>query len=188
MRTKLFMLLAAVLLTVGATNVYADGDNGSKTGTVTLNINLYQIQSLVVNPAQKVINLDYKTKSDYAGGVSSEELSDHLNVYSTGGFIIDVAASGANLKNGDIEGMPTKDISIKATPGTTKSLDGAKSEEIELNGTEKFTLISSDKGGVDNNFNIEYKAAGDNKYTELVNNGEETTTYTTTVTYTITAK
>ena len=73
MNSKLLMLLAAVLLTVGATNVYAQERSGDAiNGQVTLNIKLSQIQSLVVNQSQSTVNLEYTTKENYFSGVSSK--------------------------------------------------------------------------------------------------------------------
>src|SRR5690554_8136294 len=77
---------------------------------VTLNVKLNPIQTLVVNPAQETVELEYSSKDDYANGVTSGALTDHLSVFSTGGFAVTVKSADTHLTNtvasgahGDIE-------------------------------------------------------------------------------------
>lgn len=64
--------------------------------SVTLNVNLYPIQTLMVNTSQKEVNLEFKTREDYRNGVVSEQ-QDHLTIYSTGGFQVKVSAVTAAI-------------------------------------------------------------------------------------------
>lgn len=184
MNSKLLMLLAAVLLTVGATNVYAQ-----ETNQVTLNIKLKQIQTLVVNPTQSEVNLEYITEKNYNDGVSSKQYN-HLKVFSTGGFKVTAKAKDANLTgvSGNENVISTTDISIKATAGSNNNLRGDILSSTKLNGANEITLISSKNGGRDLNYDVEYSAKGGDEYINKYVKGEDPTVYTTTVTYTIIAQ
>lgn len=149
---------------------------------VTLNVRLKPIQTLVVNNAQKVINLDYVTKDDYANGVSSVN-ADHLSVYSTGGFQVKVKSANAALQNGN-KSIQANTIQIKASAGT-EAVNGAQyAQNVLLSATEA-TLVTSSHGGVDKKINVEYKGAGANAYLDHYIAGQEPTIYTTELTYTI---
>src|SRR5690606_19796747 len=86
----IFGAVAATFAQVPATETQQRGD------FATLNINLYPIQTLEINSAQKTVNLDYKTKLDYESGVNSDQI-DHLKIYSTGGFSIKVRSASDKL-------------------------------------------------------------------------------------------
>ena len=78
MKTKTIALLAAAMLTFGASNILAaESDN------VVLNIKLHKIQSLVVNASQKAVNLEYNTVGDYANGVYGETHEPHAEAEAT---------------------------------------------------------------------------------------------------------
>ena len=185
------MLLAAVLLTVGATNVYAqgkDGNNNAKQGQVTLNINLSHIQTLVVNPNDGVVNLNYETKYDYEKGVSTKK-ENHLTVFSTGLFQVTVKSESGDLKGtGDNKNntILAADIEILASNGNNNNLDATMSK-VNLSGSEQ-KIIDSSTGGRELNYNVEYSAKGNDEYINKFAKGENPTVYSTTVTYTITAK
>lgn len=76
------IILTSLMLAFG---IIAQAQN-SNTGHVTLNVKLNPIQTLVVNPAQETVDLEYSSKDDYANGVTSGALTDHLSVFSTGRF------------------------------------------------------------------------------------------------------
>lgn len=150
--------------------------------TVTLNVKLKPIQTLVVNPAQNTVNLEYVTKDDYANGVASVN-ADHLTVYSTGGFQVKVKAADATMTNG------TKSIlvnTIKLTPsaGSAKQDAATYVPAFNLSNVDT-TLMSSTTGGVNKKINIEYKGAGADAYINNYIAGQNPTVYTTTLTYTI---
>lgn len=149
---------------------------------VTLNVRLKPIQTLVVNTAQKVVNLDYQTKDDYANGVSSVN-ADHLTIYSTGGFQVKVKSANAALQNG-AKSIQANTIQIKASAGT-EAVNGAQyTQNVQLSANEA-TLVSSTVGGVNKKINIEYKGAGANAYLDNYIAGQDPTIYTTELTYTI---
>ncbi|MGN7707266.1 hypothetical protein [Chryseobacterium sp. 22543] len=149
---------------------------------VTLNVRLKPIQTLIVNPSQKVVNLDYKTKDDYANGVSSVN-ADHLSIYSTGGFQVKVKGANVALQSG-AKNIQANTIQIKASAGT-EVLNGAQyAQNIQLSANDAI-LVTSANGGVDKKINIEYKGAGANAYLDNYIAGQDPTVYTTELTYTI---
>ncbi len=149
---------------------------------VTLNVRLKPIQTLVVNNSQKIVNLDYITQDDYKNGVSSTN-TDHLNIYSTGGFQVKVKSANATMQNG-AKHIDANTIQIKATAGSD-AVNGAQySQNVQLSNNET-TLVSSTTGGVDKKISIEYKGAGANAYIDNYIAGQDPTVYTTELTYTI---
>ena len=150
--------------------------------SVTLNVRLKPIQTLVINSAQTVVNLDYATKGDYANGVSSVN-ADHLSIYSTGGFQVKVNGANAVLQNG-AKSIQASSIQIKATAGS-EAVNGAQyAQGVQLSATEA-TLVTSTVGGVDKKINIEYKGAGANAYLDNYIAGQNPSVYSTELTYTI---
>ncbi|WP_100074000.1 hypothetical protein [Chryseobacterium camelliae] len=153
--------------------------------SVTLNVRLKPIQTLVINSAQKVVNLDYTTKDDYSNGVSSVN-ADHLSIYSTGGFQVKVKSSNAVMQNG-AKSIQANSIQIKATAGS-EAVNGAQyAQNVQLSATEA-TLVTSTVGGVDKKINIEYKGAGANAYLDNYIAGQTPSVYSTELTYTIIAQ
>lgn len=153
--------------------------------SVTLNVRLKPIQTLVINSAQKVVNLDYTTKDDYSNGVSSVN-ADHLSIYSTGGFQVKVKSSTAVMQNG-AKSIQANSIQIKATAGS-EAVNGAQyAQNVQLSATEA-TLVTSTVGGVDKKINIEYKGAGANAYLDNYIAGQTPSVYSTELTYTIIAQ
>jgi len=127
-------------------------------GSVTLNVKLYPIQTLLVNPSQKNVNLEYVTREDYQNGVVLGQ-KDHLTIYSTGGFQVKV--STVTAANND---TVLNNISVLPSSGS-KPLNqshvvytGKNISEVEQ------PIISATKGAVDKNVNISYKGAGNNTF------------------------
>ena len=193
MRTKLFTLIAAIAFTFGATNVFADGGEGGTTpkksdnDKVNLAVHIYPIQTLVIKNEKDVV-LEYKTKDNFKNGVS-KKVDDHIEVYSTGGFEIKAKTNNANLvgTGENSKFIESSDIELLATNGSS-SLDVGSMVKAQLNGTTEVSLLTSSVGGVDKTFNVEYFAAGGDKYINHYVNSENPTKYTTEVTYTIVAK
>ncbi|SHG03857.1 hypothetical protein [Dysgonomonas macrotermitis] len=182
MKTK---FLTAVLAIVGLFGVVTVA-NAQTTGSVTLNIKLNPIQTLVVNSKQTTVNLDYKTKSDYANGVSVDQ-ADHLTVYSTGGFQVKVKAAGSQL-TGKANNIDASDVILTASNGTSALSNSASFSSAHLSAQDQ-VIVSSTKGGVDKTINVNYAAKGDNnKYLDYYQNTENPTVFTTTLTYTIVAQ
>lgn len=161
----------------------------AQTDNVTLNVKLNPIQTLVVNSTQNVVDLEYSTEADYANGVTSGALVDHLSVFSTGGFAVTVKSASAHLitatpgAHGQIE---ANTIQIVATEGTN-AVTNPTNNTIVL-GQAELTLVSSNHGAVDKTINVEYKGADANQYINYYIAGQTPTVYTTELTYTIVAQ
>lgn len=177
------LILFAAILFAGVSVVNAQ----TATDNVTLNVKLNPIQTIVVNSTQKNIDLEYKTTVNYGEGVSSLQ-ADHLNIYSTGAFIVQVASNVDDIKrvNG-AETISASTIKVKAEEGSTNPLAGQTMAEVNLS-TTAANLINSGTGGVNKNFNITYSGLDADGYVNSYFNDENPTVYTTTVTYTIAAQ
>lgn len=150
--------------------------------TVTLNVRLKPIQTLIVNTAQKTVNLDYTTRDDYANGVTSNN-ADHLTIYSTGGFQVKVKSAGSALQNGT-KTIQANTIQVKASAGTDPVNGAQYSALAPLSATET-TLVTSTVGGVDKKISVDYKGSGANTYLDNYVAGQNPSIYTTELTYTI---
>ncbi len=183
---KKTILVAIFLGGIFAAN--AQTTPGTKVGTATLNVNLYPIQDITVNPAQKTVNLNYRTAANYKDGVSVNQ-EDHLTVYSTGAFAVSVNSLKSNLTNAIYaEKIKASDIAVTASKGTN-ALTGATFSEVTLS-NKATQLIASDKGGVNKTFNVNYTASGalEDAYINKYYSAENPTVYSTEITYTIAAK
>ena len=174
-----------IIATIATILVFTFQQNASaQTDNATLNIRLYPIQTITVNPAQKQVNLDYKTTADYTSGVSSTQ-NDHLTVYSTGAFVVKVKSAAATLQ-GSKSSIDASDVTITPIAGTTNQLTNAVYNARSLSNNDQ-PIITSTTGSVNKNFNITYKAAGGEKYVDKYFKTENPTIYSTVVTYTIEA-
>jgi len=179
-RTSL-TILSLILLSLQA----SAQSNASASDLITFNIRLHPIQTIEVTPLQKVVNLDYMTKEDYEKGVDVDQ-PDHLRVYSTGGFAVRVESGTPIRKSGSTEEIDISDIVITPSAGSTEKPD-ADYPEVNLTPIPQ-ELISSATGGVNRKFNINYRAAGVNKYVKKYVNLENPTVYSGTITYSIMPK
>lgn len=186
MRTKLFILFAAVAFTFGAANVLAQ-QTGTNEGKVNLSIELHPIQTLIINKSPNVA-LEYKTKENYDQGVS-KKIDDHIQIYSTSGFEVKAKTNNTNLvgTGTNSKTIATTDISLTPENGSS-SLDVGGLTTANLNGNTDVTLITSATGGVDKTFDITYAAKGNNEYIKNYVINMDPTIYNTEVTYTIVAK
>src|SRR5690606_12766593 len=102
----------AVFFTAVSAAFAQDGPGASD--VATLNVILNPIQTIEVNAAQKNVNLEYRTISDYANGVSATQVN-HLKVYSTGAFSVSVASDANDIARaaGD-ETISASTIKVKA--------------------------------------------------------------------------
>ncbi len=179
---KKTLLLCVLLATVAFNNQAFAQD-------VTLKVTLRPIQTILINPAQKIVDLNYATKENYSNGVKLDQV-DHISIYSTGGFAVKVKSGSPTLGSahtGISEKIDATDILITPTLSTTTPLAGSTLSAVSLSTTPK-TLITNTTGGIDKSFNINYAAAGGGKYVNKYFNVESPTVYTTTVTYTIEAQ
>lgn len=180
---KILLFISILVTTIAVAQTQSDGSSGS----VTLTLRLSPIQTLVVNSSQNNIDLVYADANDYKNGVSSEQ-KDHLKIFSTGAFIVNVhsASDDLNRSDGD-ESISAHTLKVKAAAGSSNAMTDATVNEVNLS-TTATNLISSGTGGADRNFNITYSGMGADAYVDKYYNNESPTVYSTTVTYTIEAK
>ena len=169
-------LIIASFIVLGLSTVQAQN--------VTLNVKLKPIQTLVINTAQRSVDLEYSSKDDYKNGVTSTN-NDHLSIYSTGGFEVKVKSNTVAMTNG-AKTINTSSIQLTPTAGS-KAVSGATYSIITLAETEK-VIVSSTSGGVDKNISVAYKGAGADAYLDNYIAGQTPTVYTTELTYTIVSK
>jgi hypothetical protein len=180
-RKNLFFVSALILFGLANVNsMKAESDDA------TVNIKFRPIQSIVVNPDQKTVDLLYATTANYANGVSAEML-DHLEVFSTGGFIVQANTGGDFTRVGGGT-IPASDVILKATQGTGTSIGSFTNVSLSTTPT---TLISATEGGTTLKYNVTYDnttAGGSNNYiNKYVYSDSPESVYTATVTYTIAA-
>lgn len=177
---SLYKYLLFVFLAINCVDLNAQSE-------VTVNIKLYPIQTLVVN--QGKVDINYTTKEDYNDGVTVQE-PEHITVYSTGGFTVQVKAKSANLVNSDpaiTETISAGDIEISAIESQS-STPGITLNSVALDTNPK-NLIVSPSGAIDKSFDISYAAKGDlNQYVNKYFNANEPTIYSTDVVYEIVAR
>lgn len=152
---------------------------------VTLNVNLYPVQTIELNSSQSNVNLDYKTNEDYKNGVQITE-DNHLKVYSTGGFSIKVKSLQPNLTSTSENGtsIETSDIVVTAMKGSVNGMESFVATPVVLS-TSDTPLITSDTGANNKTFNINYSAKGGDKYINKYFKNQSPTVYTTQVFYSI---
>lgn len=172
--TPMKNLIIASFIVLGLSTVQAQN--------VTLNVKLKPIQTLVVNTAQKTVDLEYSSKDDYKNGVLSTN-TDHLNIYSTGGFQVKVKSATASMTNGTKK-IEANTIQLTATAGTDGITGATYSSNLKLS-TAETLLVSSTSGGVDKKISVAYKGAGAEAYLDNYIAGQTPTVYTTELTYTI---
>lgn len=194
MRTNNFFSIAALVICglVCFSNVKAStpagGTSIATSDPVTVNIKFKPIQSIVVNSSQKTVDLEYITKDDYANGVSVTK-DDHLEVFSTGGFIVSVASNGDFMEsdNAETSKIDAAEVTIVAKNGS--ETNNGQFEQVTLS-TAPTQLISSNTGGTKLNYSITYnnQAGANNKYINKYMHNDVETVYTAEVTYTIATK
>lgn len=156
--------------------------------TATLNVKLYPIQTIMIG-GENTINLEYKTKDNYSNGVT-ENVDNHLVVYSTGGFAVNVKSDTENLvytKDDFSSSIDASTINLIPSLGQDNQLSNASLSAVTLSNSTT-NLISSQVGGTDLKFNVAYVGKGNNDYINKYYNVESPNVYTTTVTYTIEAQ
>lgn len=177
---KFFSKLGLIILTCFLFN-----NANAQNDYATLNVTLQAIQSIQVNPTNKVVNLAIANATDYTTGKSSGALTDHLQVLSTGLFTVSVKASGA-LTNG----TPANDIPLSAltlTPAlgsSTTTLTGQVYNTLAgtLTTTDQ-AFIKATNGTSSAKYTVNYALAPGTGGNNLIN--RPAGTYSTTITYTI---
>ena len=177
MKTKNFLLTGALLIVAlfSVNSVMAEGPSDyAQSGQTTVNIKLNPMQAILVNGAE--VNLLYTTLDDYNEGVETT-MTNHLTVYSVGGFVVKVKSDG-DFKNGS-NSIPASHVKITAT-----AAEGSPDtfSEVELS-TTATALITSSTGGFEKKYDVKYsnKLAGD----AFAYAGKEGGTYKAVVTYNI---
>lgn len=181
MRTKNILSIAALII---CGLVCVNSVKAQVSDNVKVNIKFKPIQSIVVNSAQKTVDLVYATKDNYANGVSAEML-DHLEVFSTGGFIVTANTDGDFTRTGGGT-IPANNVTVIATHGTSTTIGTFTNVGLS---TAPTTLITADEGGTALNYNVTYDntAGASNVYINNYIHGDSPESiYTATVTYTIT--
>lgn len=176
------IILFAAILFAGVSVVKAQDITENEESTVTLNVKLKPVQSIVVQN-NTTVDLEYATLANYNTGVSSKVLQDHLKVTTAGAFKIDVEAVNLTATGTD-DVIEANTIKIVATDGASV-LEGAEYTAEFFLGNDEKTLISTGKGGLEKTFNIQYVGMGDYGYLEKFMDPESGTVYTTQVIYTI---
>lgn len=171
----------------------------SKAQTVTLNVHLADVQSVVVDPASTGMNqvdLYFTTISDYNNGVKSDGSASgsntqtntttnySLEVGSTKGFQVSAYASQDLTSTTGTTTIPVSNIELIPSGGTDASNTSIQMQNINLaagSANAKKIIYSSDPT-LKNDFYIEYFAQNTS---HDFNNNKGTGEYTTTIYYTI---
>lgn len=174
------------ILIVTSTIAVAQTQSSGSSGSVTLSLRLSPIQTLLVNSSQKSIDLVYTDANDYRNGVTSEQ-KDHLKIFSTGAFTVNVQSESDEIKRSDgDESISAHTLKVKAAPGASNAMTDATVNEVSLSSTAT-NIITSGVGSANRTFNITYSGMGADAYVNKYYDNESPTIYSTTVTYTITA-
>ena len=161
------------------------GTSYGQSDNVTLNIRLFPIQIIEVNPSQEIINLNYETTADYVNGIQLEQ-PDHLSMYSTGGFFVKVRSAEVNMTAENGEVIPVADIIITPKQGVLNPLIGAAFSPVFLS-SDATTIITNNTGGMNKTFGIHYQAKGNNEYVDKYVDTGSPTIYSTHIVYSIEA-
>lgn len=185
MRTKNFFSIAALIICglVCVNSIKADGTSDD----VILNIKFKPVQSITVTAAQKPVDLEYYALADYRDGVS-KTLTDHLTVFSTGGFVVSVSTTEANFVRSAGGTIPVGDVIVTAADGSTSATNPSFTPVDVTLSTTATPLITTTAGGNEIKYNITYDntaAGGTYNYINKYRHDDATSVYTATVTYTI---
>lgn len=187
---KKSILTAAVVLVAGLMGAKAQSA-ATTSGDVTVNINLHKFQSLTIN--QNDVNINFQDENDYLNGASSDVIANHLQVSSTGGFLVKVEnlTVGTQTANGETKTLGNSDspIHVITSEGTNKLTDATYANNVKLE--KDAVVVSSSKGQFNKDVNVQYVANTD-VFTNFalatqgyVDTNSPVTTYKVQVTYTI---
>lgn len=167
-----------------AAGLFAFATANAQNNTVTLNVKLKPVQTLVVTSALNTVDLTYQTEADYTNGVS-KKMDNQLTIYSTGSYELSVSSNDATITKGN-KVMNVNSIQVIPTSGTNGP-DNAIYTTKSLSNNPN-TLVTSTIGAINKQISIEYKGAGANTYLDNYIAGQDPTVYTTTLTYSIVSK
>ena len=151
---------------------HIDFKESSGSASTNLTITLHPIQAISINTND--IQLSYGTVSDYIDGVKTGWIADHLKVFSTGGYVVNVNY------------LPTANNYMEnynqIFNQVVVNVEGGASRNLSLNPIE---LIGSNKGDFNKFYRVNY-TAGKN-YAEFTKAKESRIVHATVV-YTIVPK
>lgn len=132
-------------------DVEGDTENSAQT---SLKVTLNSVQSISVNTSE--VHLEYKTIEDYQLGVKTPLISEHLNVYSTGGYEVSVYYDNASGNTGSSDNALTTEalfetIKVKVTGGAEVSLKNSENKQV---------VASSNTGAYNKMYPVEYIGSG----------------------------
>lgn len=130
----------------------------------TLNVRLYPIQVIEVNPTLEMISVDYKTTEDNSQDMMIDQ-PDYLRMFSTGGFVVKVESTSTYLINDKGGGIPVSDIIISPNAGAINPLIEANLTSADLN-ERASTIITNNTGAINKTFGIHYQTKGDYDYSD----------------------
>src|SRR5690554_167408 len=153
MKTKNFLLTGALLIVAlfSVNSVMAEppaGYTGQTSDNITVNLKFKPIQSIQVNPSQKTVDFEYSSPEDYMYGLGekTQTFDDHLTVYHSGGFQVNVQSSGF-LNSGNLLDETKDHVTITATNGTGNNRSNyIFVNNFSLNEKEPSTFITSPGG------------------------------------------
>jgi len=176
---KLF-IIAVVLITGITANKVSAQTTLSATGALPATLTLTLNPALSITVMTPDVGLNFETSADYLDGVKTTQ-SDHLTFASTSGFSITAKADG-NLKGGTGGEIPINTVTITPTDGTKKAGGTVTSQRLLATPVTIYTSGSKTTGGTtEASLDMDYKASGGTDYLN------RTGTFTSTITYTITA-
>lgn len=171
------LLFAAALTAASIAKTNQVSAQASSSATANLSVVLSELRSITV--AAPNVSVPITTAAHYQTG-NSTTVNNHLLVTSSAAYKITATAATANLVNG-ANNIPVSTITLTPTAGTVNGGGTVTYNSQPLVTTAPGTLVAGTAGTTSSSFNIMYAASGGSAY--LVPAG----TYTTTVTYTVTA-
>lgn len=172
---KKILALSTLFLLAGALKTQAQ-----LTGDVTLGVSLTAVQSITINPSFATTTLSYTTANHYTNGVSSDEQTAAITVFSTSAYTVTVVANQDLTK--DAATIPVSNVEI--TPSMTVKPNEVTLTKVAISKTTPATIISSTVGTLAHVFNLVYSTTNSTKTDFL---GKAAGTYTATVTFSLTA-
>ncbi|MBA5247855.1 hypothetical protein H1R16_05620 [Marnyiella aurantia] len=161
------------------------GNFSAQSGSSTvLKIVLHPVQTIELGAMDQNVNLTYKTKQDYSQGVSLNR-DNHLKVYSTGGYVVNVRTSDAKLKSvGTDVYINAGDITLTAAKGASSGSDSFTTAPVQLSSTDT-AFITSATGTSSSSYSVTYAAKGGDAFINHHSTGQDPTVYSTEVLYSI---
>ena len=188
------IILFTAILLAGVSVAKAQETNETTTSTdawsmAILKVHLHNFIAITINSDDAYVDLEYKTAEDYDGSGVTAFKEDHLILSSLSGFTVKVNSSTTSplSDEGIALNQEGTGVKIKAERGTTKGMDGARTNPITLS-LEGENIIDSDAPSMNNTFNITYSGEGEGAYKNKYFGDSGPTVYTTNVIYTITSK